>query len=169
MLFFKYIIYFPLNQVFWNLSVLFSLFQYGASLHENYKTAEKKKVINSSWMNLSTPSSSTSSTPSPTINGSTNPNIPIWFITKNKKQMWRLVLTVLLLQKFYWGVLCFCSSLSQSTESGQQLCSKTPTGTSYSGKINFLLMWQIITNPYYILKGCLCVTSRKKYNIRSLY
>lgn len=43
--------------------------QYGASLYENYKTAEKKAVVSSAWTNRSTPSSSNPSTPSPTIKG----------------------------------------------------------------------------------------------------
>ncbi|KAM4544210.1 amyloid beta A4 precursor protein-binding family B member 1-interacting protein [Fundulus diaphanus] len=42
--------------------------KYGASLYENYKTAEKKAAVGSAlWTNRSTPSSSSSSTPSPTI------------------------------------------------------------------------------------------------------
>ncbi|XP_030254479.1 amyloid beta A4 precursor protein-binding family B member 1-interacting protein [Sparus aurata] len=41
--------------------------KYGASLYENYKTAEKKAVVSSAWTNRSTPSSSNPSTPSPTI------------------------------------------------------------------------------------------------------
>ncbi|XP_073344418.1 amyloid beta A4 precursor protein-binding family B member 1-interacting protein [Pagrus major] len=41
--------------------------KYGVSLHENYKTAEKKAVVSSAWTNRSTPSSSNPSTPSPTI------------------------------------------------------------------------------------------------------
>lgn len=45
-------------------------FQYGVSLYENYKTAEKKAVVSSTWTNRSTPSSSNPSTPSPTIKGS---------------------------------------------------------------------------------------------------
>uniref|UniRef100_A0A4W6DW93 Amyloid beta A4 precursor protein-binding family B member 1-interacting protein n=1 Tax=Lates calcarifer TaxID=8187 RepID=A0A4W6DW93_LATCA len=45
--------------------------KYGASLYENYKTAEKKAAVSSVWTNRSTPSSSNPSTPSPTIKGST--------------------------------------------------------------------------------------------------
>ncbi|XP_049912631.1 amyloid beta A4 precursor protein-binding family B member 1-interacting protein [Epinephelus moara] len=41
--------------------------KYGVSLHENYKTAEKKAAVSSAWTNRSTPSSSNSSAPSPTI------------------------------------------------------------------------------------------------------
>ncbi|XP_062235772.1 amyloid beta A4 precursor protein-binding family B member 1-interacting protein [Platichthys flesus] len=41
--------------------------KYGKSLYENYKTAEKKAVVDSAWLNRSTPSSSNPSTPSPTI------------------------------------------------------------------------------------------------------
>ncbi|XP_042366758.1 amyloid beta A4 precursor protein-binding family B member 1-interacting protein [Plectropomus leopardus] len=41
--------------------------KYGASLYENYKTAEKKAAVSSVWTNRSTPSSSNQSTPSPTI------------------------------------------------------------------------------------------------------
>ncbi|XP_069015815.1 amyloid beta A4 precursor protein-binding family B member 1-interacting protein [Embiotoca jacksoni] len=41
--------------------------KYGASLYENYKTAEKKAVVSSAWANRSTLSSSSPSTPSPTI------------------------------------------------------------------------------------------------------
>lgn len=44
--------------------------QYGVSLYENYKTAEKKAAVSSVWTNRSTPSSSNPSTPSPTIKGS---------------------------------------------------------------------------------------------------
>lgn len=44
--------------------------QYGASLHENYKTAKRKTAIGSVLTNRSTPSSSNPSTPSPTIKGS---------------------------------------------------------------------------------------------------
>lgn len=44
--------------------------QYGVSLYENYKTAEKKAAVSSVWTNRSTPSSSNPSTPSPTIRGS---------------------------------------------------------------------------------------------------
>ncbi|XP_060920012.1 amyloid beta A4 precursor protein-binding family B member 1-interacting protein [Labrus mixtus] len=40
--------------------------KYGASLHENFKAAEKA-AVSSVWANRSTPSSSSSSTPSPTI------------------------------------------------------------------------------------------------------
>lgn len=40
--------------------------KYGASLHENFKTAEIK-ASNSVWTNRSTPSSSSQSTPSPTV------------------------------------------------------------------------------------------------------
>lgn len=45
------------------------LFQYGAELHQNYQTAEKKAAVNSAWTNRSTPSSSNASTPSPTTRG----------------------------------------------------------------------------------------------------
>ncbi|XP_031706054.1 amyloid beta A4 precursor protein-binding family B member 1-interacting protein isoform X2 [Anarrhichthys ocellatus] len=41
--------------------------KYGASLYENFKTAEKKAAVSSVWTNRSTPSSSNPSTPSPTI------------------------------------------------------------------------------------------------------
>ncbi|XP_038587244.1 amyloid beta A4 precursor protein-binding family B member 1-interacting protein [Micropterus salmoides] len=41
--------------------------KYGVSLYENYKTAEKKSVVGSTWTTLSTPSTSKPSTPSPTI------------------------------------------------------------------------------------------------------
>ncbi|KAF3703768.1 Amyloid beta A4 precursor protein-binding family B member 1-interacting protein [Channa argus] len=41
--------------------------KYGATLHTNYKTAEKKAAVSSVWTNRSAPSSSNSSTPSPTI------------------------------------------------------------------------------------------------------
>ncbi|XP_037550417.1 amyloid beta A4 precursor protein-binding family B member 1-interacting protein [Nematolebias whitei] len=41
--------------------------KYGASLYENFKTAEKKAILSSAWTNRSTPSGSSSSTPSPTI------------------------------------------------------------------------------------------------------
>ncbi|XP_037612232.1 amyloid beta A4 precursor protein-binding family B member 1-interacting protein isoform X2 [Sebastes umbrosus] len=41
--------------------------KYGASLYENYKTAERKASVSSVWTNRSTPSSSNPSTPSPTI------------------------------------------------------------------------------------------------------
>ncbi|XP_056289640.1 amyloid beta A4 precursor protein-binding family B member 1-interacting protein [Pseudoliparis swirei] len=41
--------------------------KYGASLYENYKTAEKKAATTSAWTNRSTPSSSNPSTPSPPI------------------------------------------------------------------------------------------------------
>ncbi|KAA8580574.1 hypothetical protein FQN60_013532 [Etheostoma spectabile] len=42
--------------------------KYGASLYENYKTAEKA-AVSSVWTNRSTPSNSNPSTPSPTIKG----------------------------------------------------------------------------------------------------
>lgn len=46
--------------------------KYGASLHENYKTAEKKAAVSAAlWTNRSTPSSSGPSTPSPTIKAKT--------------------------------------------------------------------------------------------------
>ncbi|XP_070784267.1 amyloid beta A4 precursor protein-binding family B member 1-interacting protein [Enoplosus armatus] len=41
--------------------------KYGASLYENYKTAEKKAAVSSVWTNRNTPSSANPSTPSPTI------------------------------------------------------------------------------------------------------
>ncbi|RVE58587.1 hypothetical protein OJAV_G00195850 [Oryzias javanicus] len=41
--------------------------KYGSVLYENFKTAEKKAVVNSAWTNRSTPSSSNPSTPSPTV------------------------------------------------------------------------------------------------------
>ncbi|TNN57157.1 Amyloid beta A4 precursor protein-binding family B member 1-interacting protein [Liparis tanakae] len=41
--------------------------KYGASLYENYKTAEKKAAVTSAWTNRSTPSSSNPSTPSPPL------------------------------------------------------------------------------------------------------
>ncbi|XP_074549050.1 amyloid beta A4 precursor protein-binding family B member 1-interacting protein isoform X2 [Halichoeres trimaculatus] len=41
--------------------------KYGAALHDNFKTAEKKAAVSSAWSNRSTPSSSSQSTPSPTI------------------------------------------------------------------------------------------------------
>ncbi|XP_034416196.1 amyloid beta A4 precursor protein-binding family B member 1-interacting protein isoform X2 [Cyclopterus lumpus] len=41
--------------------------KYGASLYDNYKTAEKKAAVSSVWTNRSTPSSSNPSTPSPPI------------------------------------------------------------------------------------------------------
>ncbi|XP_071340824.1 amyloid beta A4 precursor protein-binding family B member 1-interacting protein isoform X2 [Trachinotus anak] len=41
--------------------------KYGASLYENYKTAERKAAVSSAWTNRSTQSSSNPSTPSPTI------------------------------------------------------------------------------------------------------
>ncbi|XP_026147791.1 amyloid beta A4 precursor protein-binding family B member 1-interacting protein [Mastacembelus armatus] len=40
--------------------------KYGASLYANYKTAEKKAVVNSVWTNRSSPATSDSSAPSPT-------------------------------------------------------------------------------------------------------
>uniref|UniRef100_A0A096MFS5 Amyloid beta A4 precursor protein-binding family B member 1-interacting protein n=1 Tax=Poecilia formosa TaxID=48698 RepID=A0A096MFS5_POEFO len=44
--------------------------KYGASLHENFKTAERKAAVSAAvWTNRSTPSSSSPSTPSPTIRG----------------------------------------------------------------------------------------------------
>lgn len=43
-------------------------FQYGVSLYDNYKTAEKKAAVNTVWTNRSTPSSSNPSTP--TLKGS---------------------------------------------------------------------------------------------------
>ncbi|XP_027861037.1 amyloid beta A4 precursor protein-binding family B member 1-interacting protein [Xiphophorus couchianus] len=42
--------------------------KYGVSLHENFKTAERKAAVSAAmWTNRSTPSSSSPSTPSPTI------------------------------------------------------------------------------------------------------
>ncbi|XP_047424194.1 amyloid beta A4 precursor protein-binding family B member 1-interacting protein [Mugil cephalus] len=41
--------------------------KYGASLYENFKTAEKRAAVSSVWTNRSTPTSSNPSTPSPTI------------------------------------------------------------------------------------------------------
>uniref|UniRef100_A0A8C5HF54 Amyloid beta A4 precursor protein-binding family B member 1-interacting protein n=1 Tax=Gouania willdenowi TaxID=441366 RepID=A0A8C5HF54_GOUWI len=41
--------------------------KYGASLYEDYKTAEKKAAMSSKWTNRCMPSSSNTSTPSPTI------------------------------------------------------------------------------------------------------
>lgn len=48
--------------------------QYGSSLHDNYKEAEKKAAVTSVWANRSTassstPSSSTPSTPQPAVKG----------------------------------------------------------------------------------------------------
>uniref|UniRef100_A0A3B5MKY0 Amyloid beta A4 precursor protein-binding family B member 1-interacting protein n=1 Tax=Xiphophorus couchianus TaxID=32473 RepID=A0A3B5MKY0_9TELE len=44
--------------------------KYGVSLHENFKTAERKAAVSAAmWTNRSTPSSSSPSTPSPTIKG----------------------------------------------------------------------------------------------------
>uniref|UniRef100_A0A8C3B2V3 Amyloid beta A4 precursor protein-binding family B member 1-interacting protein n=1 Tax=Cyclopterus lumpus TaxID=8103 RepID=A0A8C3B2V3_CYCLU len=48
--------------------------KYGASLYDNYKTAEKKAAVSSVWTNRSTPSSSNPSTPSPPIKGRTTRN-----------------------------------------------------------------------------------------------
>ncbi|XP_014893959.1 amyloid beta A4 precursor protein-binding family B member 1-interacting protein [Poecilia latipinna] len=46
--------------------------KYGASLHENFKTAERKAAVSAAvWTNRSTPSSSSPSTPSPTIRAKT--------------------------------------------------------------------------------------------------
>lgn len=47
--------------------------QYGVSLYENYKTAERKAAINSVWTKCSAPSSSNPSAPSPTMKGSRTP------------------------------------------------------------------------------------------------
>ncbi|AWP21043.1 putative amyloid beta A4 precursor protein-binding family B member 1-interacting protein [Scophthalmus maximus] len=45
--------------------------KYGASLYENFKTAEKRAAVSSVWTNRSAPSCSNPSTPSPTIKVST--------------------------------------------------------------------------------------------------
>ncbi|KAG7525600.1 amyloid beta A4 precursor protein-binding family B member 1-interacting [Solea senegalensis] len=50
--------------------------KYGASLYKNFKTAEKKAVVNSAWTNRSVTSSSSESTPSPTIKAKANGHAP---------------------------------------------------------------------------------------------
>lgn len=113
-------------------SVVYSLhFQYGVSLHENYKTAEKKAAVSSVWTNRSTPSSSNSSMPSPTIKGSTTQNAAI---TKCLL-MWNNPDVEILEQTFplcvHWWCFSFCTS--QITKPGQRSCSQAPTRTCVSG------------------------------------
>lgn len=82
--------------------------QYGVSLYENYKTAEKKAAVSSAWTNRSTPSSSNPSTPSPTIKGSTTHESCLYGVFHRCKttQMWWFFFTCTVCSLCVFLLLC---------------------------------------------------------------